>query len=151
MIPEPYFGPADNEIWYTSSNGNVVNPSDSFGVSIVSNEYNNGKGVITFDGPVTSIGYGAFSGCFSLTSVTIPNGVTSIRDNAFLDCTSLTSVTIGNGVTSIGYGAFYYCSALTSIIFEGTTEQWNAITKGEEWNFNALATYVQCSDGRVEL
>ncbi len=32
----------------------------------------------------------AFSGCTSLTSVTIPNSVTSIGDNAFENCTSLT-------------------------------------------------------------
>ena len=59
--------------------------------------------------------YGAFSGCSSLTSVTIGNGVTSIDDWAFWDCSSLTSVTIGNGVTSIGDSAFYYCSRLTSV------------------------------------
>ena len=49
---------------------------------------------------------GAFSGCTSLTSVTIPDSVTSIGNNAFEYCTALTSVTIGNGVTSIGGYAF---------------------------------------------
>ena len=53
---------------------------------------------------------GAFRGCDSLQSVTIPNSVTKIGDRAFSACFSLQSVTIPNSVTKIGDGAFLGCN-----------------------------------------
>ena len=77
--------------------------------------YCSGLTSVTIPNSVTSIGYEAFLGCSDLTSVTIPNSVTSIGVAAFSGCTVLTSVTIPNSVTSIGWGAFQYCSGLTSV------------------------------------
>ena len=105
------------QILYTSSDGNVVTPykTDGFGANIVSNEYKDGQGIITFDGPVTQVGGSAFRECSSLTSVTIPNSVTKIESNAFYKCSSLTSITIPNSVKSIGVYAISHCYSLTSI------------------------------------
>ena len=57
-----------DEIWYTSTDGNVIEPKKSgieiFGANIISNTYENGKGIVKFDGTVTTIGeyaYGADS------------------------------------------------------------------------------------------
>ncbi|MDR2716594.1 MAG: leucine-rich repeat domain-containing protein [Treponema sp.] len=70
---------------------------------------------ITIPDSVTDIKLRAFSGCISLTSVIIPNGVASIGGQAFNNCSSLTSVTIPNSVTSIGAAAFQNCSSIASI------------------------------------
>ena len=70
---------------------------------------------ITIPDSVTSIGDYAFDGCKSLTSITIPDSVTGIGDWAFHDCTRLTTITIPDSVTNIGSNAFYYCTSLTSV------------------------------------
>jgi hypothetical protein len=100
---------------------------------------------------VTTIGDLAFYLCTSLTSIVIPDSVTTIGDLAFYLCTSLTSVVIGDSVTTIGNSAFSNCSSLASVKFEGTVEQWNAISLGRDWNYKVPATEVICSDGTVRI
>ena len=86
---------------------------------------------VTIPNSVTSIGRSAFSGCSSLTNVTIPNSVTSIGDTAFFGCSSLTNVTIPNSVTSIGDYAFNSCDSLTDVYFTGSEQEWKAMEIGE--------------------
>ena len=131
ILPEPYVqpGPANDEIWYTSSDGNIVTPySTSSLPTIVSNTYVNGKGVIKFE-----------------------TDVTRINRNAFRKCTSLTSVTIPDSVTTIWDWVFYQCSSLTSISYTGTIAQYNAITKGNNWHNGVSATVVHCTDGDTPI
>jgi len=75
---------------------------------------------ITIPDTVTSIDSSAFTNCYSLTSITIPDTVTSISSSVFSSCYALSSITIPNGVTSIGGSAFTNCYSLTSITIPDT-------------------------------
>ena len=123
---------ADNEIWYTSQNGEVIQPhkTDAFNVKIVSNTYNDGKGVITFAAKLTTIKASAFYNCDGLTDITMPNSITSIGESAFLGCNGLTSIAIPNSVTSIGERAFFGCYNLAKVT------NGNGITSIGDYAFN---------------
>lgn len=64
---------------------------------------------------ITSIGVGAFDGCTSLESITLPNSIVSLGRQSIRNCSSLTSFIIPNGVEDIPYATFYGCSALESV------------------------------------
>ena len=83
--------------------------------------YKNAVKRVELGNSVTSIGASAFSSCYNLASINIPDGVTSIGANAFQYCHSLASVNIPESVTSIDSYAFYNCYSLGKIRFEGTT------------------------------
>ena len=101
---------ASHAIWYTTTDGKPIpNKKALCNLTI------QGKNVLIFEKPVTSIGAKAFYDCRSLTSITIPDGVTSIGQSAFYRCTSLKEITIPDSVTSVGLGSFDSCTALTNV------------------------------------
>lgn len=161
ILPMEAFGadfpiPETWKIYYAATAKVAPYKTDVFGANIVSNEWDEttGKGLIKFDGTVTSIGDFAFEDCTSLTSITIPDSVTSIGcafygtsltnvvipdsvtsigSSAFYSCKTLVGVTIGNGVTEIGKAAFRYCSSLTNVTLG------NSVTKIGESAFEGCA------------
>ena len=70
---------------------------------------------VTIQPGATCIGGSAFSNCSSLKSITIPDSITYIGKSAFFNCSSLTGVKIPSAITRIEDNAFYYCSSLTSV------------------------------------
>ena len=102
----------DNQIWYTTTDEKKVIidcvPSD-FGAILISNKYENGQGILTFDDKVTKIP-NVFKGNTYLRTITIPNSVTYLSFEAFYNCTSLTHFTIPKSVTDIGSRTFNNCT-----------------------------------------
>lgn len=65
-----------DEIWYTSSDGNIVTPYIINSLpTIMSNTYVDGKGIFKFERDATIIGNKAFKSCSTLTSMMIPNSI----------------------------------------------------------------------------
>lgn len=106
---------------------------------------------VTIGNGIQSISLGAFSSCYSLDNLVIPDNVTSIGQSAFAGCYSLSNVIIGSGVKTIEFGAFRDCASLSHIEFNGTIEQWSAITKDKTWADGINTTAVLCTDGYASL
>ena len=135
----------NNQIWYTTTDGEAIDISlalwdEITNISAISNVYENGRGVLTFNGNVTTIinyafnygmatlksvvmpktvrhiGYGAFQGCENLESITFSRDLLTIDDYAFNYCTSLKSLVLPERLSSIGLCAFAKCSSLEEII-----------------------------------
>ena len=84
-------------------------------------------------------------------AITVPETVseytvTAIGDRAFENIRTISSITLPASVTSIGEGAFAGCASLKSVVFQGTTDQWNAITKGANWDVETGDYTVRCND-----
>ena len=65
----------------------------------------------------------------------IPDNVTTIGTASFEKSKKLTSITIPDSITNINGWAFAYCTNIENIYYTGTEEQWNAITKETNWNY----------------
>ena len=77
------------------------------------------KGDIVINEGVTTIGGWAFRGCGNITSVSIPSTVTEIKSKAFENCKSLKTINVNM-----------------------TKTEWEAVTKGSNWNTNVTAEIV---------
>lgn len=77
---------------------------------------------------VVSIEASAFQGCAEIKSVVLPENVTSIGESAFNGCTKLASVALPNTLTSVGANAFANTNETYTVSYNGTSEQWTAVT-----------------------
>lgn len=127
----------------------VIIPDSATIIGIGAFEYCTNLTSITLPDALARIGDSAFWNCTSLTSITLSDSLTSIGNYVFSGCTGLTSVTILNGLTSIGNGMFDSCAGLTSINYTGTQAQWEAITKGDDWNYRTGNYTIHCTDGDI--
>ena len=116
----PVFVPAQapNEIWYTSSDGQVVDMTYIYDsrYAPISNVYENGRGVMKFKDPLTRVGDSAFNRSKRLTSVSLPSGITRVDWGCFMLCENLESIQIPEGVTFIGASAFSGCTKLSGVV-----------------------------------
>ncbi len=107
---------------------------------------------ITFLGEIVTIGYGAFSGCTSLTSFIIPETVETIGSYAF-ENSGITKINIPASVTKIFLMPFRGCTSLTEFeVDEGnSTYGRNANGALMEKDTNTLLCFPAGGSGVVEI
>ena len=93
---------------------------------------------------------GLFSNCPSLKTVTIPEGHREIGTCEYENCQNLQSITLPKTLKKIKDNAFKNCRNLTTVIFNGTKEEWKALTIGSG-NDYLKRLRVECSDGPLML
>jgi len=67
-----------------------------------------------------------------LTEIEIWDGVYGISKEAFLNCRNLKTVSLPRSLIHIGESAFSGCAEGLRIIFRGTREEWEALSKAEK-------------------
>ncbi len=97
---------------------------------------------------LTEISEYLFADCDNLVDLRIPSSITKIGSCAFESCDGLAGIMIPTSVTSIGEYAFNGCYYLETMIYCGTQEEWDSISKGSWWNQN---TGVNTSGGTSDM
>ena len=73
----------------------------------------------------------------------------------FVMCNRLSDVTLSHNVTKIGSHWINYCNSLTQLTYEGSLDEWAAVTKGASWDgrggqLTGTLTRVNCLDGYMQ-
>ena len=120
--------PPNNEIWYVSKYGSVIQPGyfniKPFDCSIISNTYENGRGVIRLDADLKAVYSHAFAGSIALNAVFLPDCVETIGNSAFYN-TSITSFRVPNGLKNTS--SSFYGEKMEEFYGPHTTEDKRAI------------------------
>ena len=123
-----------------------------------------GLNTVSLQSGLESIGASAFDSCSSLTNITIPSTVSAIGSyaftwtpistvsiaqgtigsHAFEGCGCIWDIKIGENVSYIGPNAFNKCAGLHDVYYSGSSQQWNAIVKGEN-NDSLVNANIICS------
>lgn len=112
--------PANNQIWYTSHDDKMIEINSylqtNSGITVTSHTYENGLGVITFDGDITTVGWTSSS----LKSMILPKSVTSTK-SYYAFGQNIESITF-YGPVSINKSAFEGCDSLKEVNIKKAVE-----------------------------
>ncbi len=115
--------------------------------SIQATAFSDCTGLIQVENGVSYVGKWAIDCDLDSYSASLRDGTYAIAESAFNSCHQMQSVFIPASVTRIGNHAFAFCENVQYFRFGGTEEQWNAIIKEYNWNYNvgvdtAAGTYT---------
>ena len=79
----------------------------------------------------------------------IPDGVQELCPKTFFKSEELISVVLPGTITKIGAQVFCSCSKLKNIVYLGTMDKWNKITKGYQYLEGCSNIQIVCLDGII--
>ena len=98
---------------------------------------------------VTVIDY-TFRGLSALEELDLPNSVESIKTYSVHGCSSLKTLWLSKALKSMEMYSIFECP-IENLHFKGTKEEWNKISKENNWRYNIATNVVHCTDGDVAI
>ena len=80
-----------------------------------------------------SLGSQAFAGMPFLREITISDKIIQLPFQAFMNCKQLENITLPRSLNVIADRVFENCTSLSKIIYEGSKEEWESISKYSDW------------------
>lgn len=94
---------------------------------------------------------GGFDGCTGLTEITFPPFLETIEANAFAGCSGFFEITIPISVKFVGTKSFGSCANLRHFYYEGTVQEWRAISEDKWFDRSPNIYYATCIDGKARI
>ena len=119
----PY--PPDDEMWYSTASGgplSSIKKNICPGLTIVSNTYDNGYGILKFNGTVEAFREWAMWETSDLTELYIPSSVTATTYSCFRECQQLRKVVFAPGLRILGDSSVHHNEALQEVILPDTVK-----------------------------
>ena len=129
--------PANTEIGDSSFRQSGLGQVTVSGGSVGNYAFHRNENLETINIDCETIGDEAFSGCDSLTNITLGSSVKTLGKAVFYTCDALERVEIPSTVTDIGEKTFYSCPALKEAIIRAGT-----VKAGTFYNCRALTTLI---------
>ena len=111
----------NNEIWYTSTDGNIIEPyelpSDN---TLISNTYENDIGKMVFEKELITTKSYMFANSYTLKTISLSNTIKTISIYTFRDCSNLMSVQLPKYLERLSIGSFSTCYNLENIVLPST-------------------------------
>ena len=79
------------------------------------------------------------------------DGTEYIAASILKDAIQVKTIYLPKTLKTIGASAFSRCEKLTKIVYDGTMEEWKAVSKGTNWCYITSCYTVVCSDGTVSI
>lgn len=91
-----------------------------------------------------------FRNLAALEELDLPNSVESIATYSIYECSSLKTLWLSKGLKTLKIYCIDTCP-IEYLYFKGTMEEWNKISKENNWRYQIATTVVHCTDGDVNI